>query len=566
MGSFTFRWPYNGNEVFVTGTFDDWGKTVHLDRNGDVFEKTISLPDTDEKIQYKFVVDGNWTTDSSAPQESIGGNINNVLYLDQIKDSSIITDIPQLSGAAVMSGVTPDSSTAALAANVPKESEKKASTLSSAAPESTTANLAKQIPFENNNNEGVPGSFPDTPATEAETFSVNPIPASSGASNPIKLKPGEKVPDPSTTHSSTVQSTARTDLAGYEQDPSGSLAGLPTATNPAASHPNPSGGRRQSKIVPESGLPVDGESVGLTDTGITIETTTPSATTVGLASAVPLESQKQHSSSGAGGPVSEVPSRVRNSISEAHQDPEAAASKGAVEEKKEFEDELKQKVKPTEAGGTPGPTTTAATTETAPVTTGGAFQSGQVSPRSPSPSEPTVTTGVASSKAPGVSNAAGVSSPSSEGPTVTTGPAESKAPEVSSPKDTSAPEGAGAAAGTEDKDIGKAISEGTHTDARGHSSLTGPPRTSGSTSGPATGAGQTGTKSSEPKQDGFKPGYSKQTGAGDTSATNGNGNGNGTVRKDYADQAQGKANDVAKEQKKKHRGSGLFQKLKEKFK
>lgn len=48
--------PYNGNEVFVTGTFDDWGKTVQLDRNGDVFEKTVSLPDTDEKIQYKVCI------------------------------------------------------------------------------------------------------------------------------------------------------------------------------------------------------------------------------------------------------------------------------------------------------------------------------------------------------------------------------------------------------------------------------------------------------------------------------------------------------------------------------
>lgn len=563
MGSFTFRWPYNGNEVFVTGTFDDWGKTVRLDRVGDVFEKTISLPETDEKIQYKFVVDGNWITDSSTPQESVGGNINNVLYPDQIKDTSTITDIPQLAGAAVMSGVTPDSSTAALAANVPKESEKQASTLSSAAPESTTANLAKQVPSENRNNEGVPGSFPDTPATEAETFSVNPIPASSGASNPIKLKPGEKVPDPNTTHSNTVQSTVRTDPAGYEQDPSGSLAGLPTATNPAASHSNPTGGRRQSKIIPESGLPVDGESIGLTDTGVTIETATPSATTVGLASAVPLESQKQNSTSGAGA-VSEVPDRVKNSISEAHRDPEAAADKGAVEEKKEFEDELKRKVKPSEAGGTPAPTTTAATTETAPAATGGASQSGELSPRSPSPSEPTVTTGIASAKAPEASNATGVSSPLSAGPTVTTGPAESKAPEVSSPKDNSAAEGAGAATGAEDKDIGKAVSEGTRTDTREHSSLTGPPRKSGSTSGPAAGAGQAGTKSSEPKQDGFKLGESKQTGAGDTSATNGNGN--GTVRKDYADQAQGKANDVAKEQKKKHRGSGLFQKLKEKFK
>lgn len=455
-----------------------------------------------------------------------------------------------------MSGVTPGSTTSALAADVPKESEKQAAscpaaaTQSSAAPESKTADLAKQAPFENK--EGLPGSFPETPAKEQESFSVNPIPASSGASNPVKLKPGEKVPDPSTTHASTVQSTVRTDPAGYEQDPSGSLAGLPTATNPAASHPNPSGGRRQSKIIPESGLPVDGESVGLTDTGVTIETATPSATTVGLASAVPLESQKSQTpkSGGAGGPVSEVPDRVRNSISEAHWDPEAAASKNAVEEKKEFENELKQKVKPSEAGGTPGPTATAATAETAPAATGGA-----------SPSEPTVTTGVASAKAPEVSNPTGVSSPSSEGPTITTGPAESRAPEVSSPKDTSATEGA--TSGGEDKDIGKAISEEPQADDQGQSSLTGPPKSAGSTSeAPPTSTDQAESKPSEPKPTEMQLGEPKQTGADNTSAANGN----GTVHKDYADQAQGKANDAVKEQKKKHRGSGLFQKLKEKFK
>lgn len=48
-----FGRPHAANEVFVTGTFDDWGKTVRLDRYGDIFEKTVSLPETDEKIQYK---------------------------------------------------------------------------------------------------------------------------------------------------------------------------------------------------------------------------------------------------------------------------------------------------------------------------------------------------------------------------------------------------------------------------------------------------------------------------------------------------------------------------------
>ncbi|PWY72878.1 hypothetical protein BO83DRAFT_42167 [Aspergillus eucalypticola CBS 122712] len=53
MGSYTFTWPYSANEVFVTGTFDDWGKTVKLDRVGDVFEKEVPLPVTDEKVHYK---------------------------------------------------------------------------------------------------------------------------------------------------------------------------------------------------------------------------------------------------------------------------------------------------------------------------------------------------------------------------------------------------------------------------------------------------------------------------------------------------------------------------------
>jgi hypothetical protein len=53
MGSYTFQWPHPANEVFVTGSFDDWGKTVKLDRNGDVFTKEVQLPSADEKVHYK---------------------------------------------------------------------------------------------------------------------------------------------------------------------------------------------------------------------------------------------------------------------------------------------------------------------------------------------------------------------------------------------------------------------------------------------------------------------------------------------------------------------------------
>lgn len=45
--------PHHADEVFVTGTFDNWGKTVQLEKKGDIFEKEVELPNTDEKIYYK---------------------------------------------------------------------------------------------------------------------------------------------------------------------------------------------------------------------------------------------------------------------------------------------------------------------------------------------------------------------------------------------------------------------------------------------------------------------------------------------------------------------------------
>jgi hypothetical protein len=39
--------------VFVTGTFDDWGRTVQLEKKGDIFEKEVQLPATAGKIEYK---------------------------------------------------------------------------------------------------------------------------------------------------------------------------------------------------------------------------------------------------------------------------------------------------------------------------------------------------------------------------------------------------------------------------------------------------------------------------------------------------------------------------------
>ncbi|KAK7398243.1 Cruciform DNA binding protein, partial [Neonectria punicea] len=53
MGSFTFKWEHPAEEVYVTGTFDSWTKSVKLEKQGDVFQKTVDLKDASEKIYYK---------------------------------------------------------------------------------------------------------------------------------------------------------------------------------------------------------------------------------------------------------------------------------------------------------------------------------------------------------------------------------------------------------------------------------------------------------------------------------------------------------------------------------
>ncbi|KIY72974.1 carbohydrate-binding module family 48 protein [Cylindrobasidium torrendii FP15055 ss-10] len=75
---FTFEWPFSGNHVVVTGTFDQWSSSLPLSREGGVFRATTTLPWA-EKILYKFVVDGNWVTSPQAPTENDNsGNVNNV--------------------------------------------------------------------------------------------------------------------------------------------------------------------------------------------------------------------------------------------------------------------------------------------------------------------------------------------------------------------------------------------------------------------------------------------------------------------------------------------------------
>jgi hypothetical protein len=119
---FVIRPHPEANDVHVTGTFDDWGKSVQLNKVGDVWEKDVELPKADEKILYKFVVNDQWIIDPEAPQEDDGhGNVNNVLHPHDIKRKGDI--VPE---ALTTSSAAPASTTATMAGQVPLEEKREA--------------------------------------------------------------------------------------------------------------------------------------------------------------------------------------------------------------------------------------------------------------------------------------------------------------------------------------------------------------------------------------------------------------------------------------------------------
>jgi hypothetical protein len=128
---------------------------------------------------YQFVVDDMWTTDHEVPQEEDGYyNVNNISLPEQIKRKTTtmpettsnsatgtsetspgsnrhsVTAVTGLAaggsaGAAMLSSVSPQSTTAGLADEVPKEGKKDvgAATISSAAPQSTIPGpLPQELP------------------------------------------------------------------------------------------------------------------------------------------------------------------------------------------------------------------------------------------------------------------------------------------------------------------------------------------------------------------------------------------------------------------------------------
>ncbi|KAK5449669.1 Cruciform DNA binding protein [Exophiala xenobiotica] len=356
MGSFLFKWPHpDANDVHVTGTFDDWGKTEKLNKIGDIWEKEVELPNADKKILYKFVVNDNWVIDPEAPQEDDGhGNLNNVLHPEQIKTKST---------GVTTSSVAPESTTSAMAGQVPLEERKEATEVTPASDSSFNKETTKSSP---------PGAFPETPQHESDSFGVNPLPPTEGAGNPVNVPAGEKVPAPEQITSNSIYSSVTTSEGDYEKAGSslpfigGALASLGLGGGAVATSSD-----RKENLIPESSLPMgEGAGTALEGAGPTISSAAPTSTTADLAGQVPLEERKPAT-------VIErdttetVPEIVKESITAAHTSGEATTSPEAVKEKAEVEQELLKKVPETDEAGEPAPTVAAATSETAPSSTAG---------------------------------------------------------------------------------------------------------------------------------------------------------------------------------------------------
>jgi hypothetical protein len=80
---YEFVWKYGGNEVILTGNFDNWQKTIIMkmdNTDSQTFRVTLMLEPT-QTWYYKFVVDGIWRCSLEFPTETDNaGNVNNVVY------------------------------------------------------------------------------------------------------------------------------------------------------------------------------------------------------------------------------------------------------------------------------------------------------------------------------------------------------------------------------------------------------------------------------------------------------------------------------------------------------
>ncbi|EEB98249.1 hypothetical protein MPER_02279 [Moniliophthora perniciosa FA553] len=118
-----FEWPHGGaNTVIVTGSFDQWSSSTRLPKRGSTFKATVSVP-WNQKIVYKFIVDGQWlVNDRESTEWDNAGNLNNIYHSPEKPQELVVppanSTAPALGGAA-KGGLGPLSKSLSAGAGVP---------------------------------------------------------------------------------------------------------------------------------------------------------------------------------------------------------------------------------------------------------------------------------------------------------------------------------------------------------------------------------------------------------------------------------------------------------------
>ncbi|KAG0641457.1 hypothetical protein HOY80DRAFT_883151 [Tuber brumale] len=323
-GSFTFKWAQPAGEVYVTGSFDDWGKSTKLTKEGDAFVATVSLPS--EKILYKYVVDGNWTVDITARREAGDDGIeNNVLLPEDLVEEKTELDM----SSAAISSAAPDSTTAVLAAQVPRETngDVKDATISSVAPDSTTAALAAGVSKEARTPslKNVPGGFPQTPAIETS----DPTNMVSPQEDAKKVTPSEPAPK-HYDNSEDVGGGVKLDLSQEKADVPPEASAVPEVAEQKA------GVEEELKEGLSVAQPTTEGStiIGQAQADIAVAATTVTATVGGIAAAAGLSSASGERNEETTPAI--TPEAVKQGQEAAYVSPEATAAESAVEVKREL--------------------------------------------------------------------------------------------------------------------------------------------------------------------------------------------------------------------------------------
>ncbi|KAL0580788.1 Cruciform DNA binding protein [Marasmius crinis-equi] len=279
--SATFEWP-NGtaNNVIVTGTFDHWSSSTRLSKQDSKFRATVNVP-WNEKVAYKFVVDGQWVVNEREPTEwDNSGNLNNI-YVAPEKPAEAKPEAPVEQEKVEEVSTTPESSAVAQD-SVPRPLADLAETVVAA--EGTSSALEYVASGVGAAIQGVIGFDPvnanripiETPKAETVNASIEPT-SEVGAQEPVS--PGKEAPDADAKQTPVVNGTTALDISEpakpIEESPA---AFLPVATNedntlstPAKAASSEDG---PSTHVPasesEAAAPVSNDAVAVTPPGLPV--------------------------------------------------------------------------------------------------------------------------------------------------------------------------------------------------------------------------------------------------------------------------------------------------------